>query len=103
MVLEGGLDFDELNVEPPQLGGIAAGQIGAQQIAAFAPAHLAQLLAVERVSEGGFVRVDLDIEETPCRPRLGAAAPSFISRLSRVRSICMSFARRAHMCFGVQN
>ena len=40
-VLEGRLDFDELNVEPPQIGGIAARHVGAQQVAAFAPARLA--------------------------------------------------------------
>src|SRR6202158_5063282 len=33
--LEGGLDLDELDVEPPQLRRVFAAQIGAQQIAAF--------------------------------------------------------------------
>jgi len=32
--LEGGLDLDELDVEPPQLGRVLAGEIGAQQITA---------------------------------------------------------------------
>jgi hypothetical protein len=36
-VLEGGLDFGELDVELPQLGRLAPAEIGAQQIAAFAP------------------------------------------------------------------
>ena len=41
--LEGGLDLDELDVEPPQLGRGFAGEIGAQQIAAFTPPYLALL------------------------------------------------------------
>ena len=49
-VLEGGLDLDELDVELPQLGRVPSAQIGAQEVAAFAPAHLAQLLAIERDS-----------------------------------------------------
>src|SRR5208337_2718917 len=65
-------DFDELNVEPPQLGGIAPAHVGAQQVAAFAPTRLAQLFAVERVGEGGFAWVDRYVEEAPCRGRLGA-------------------------------
>src|SRR5208282_487788 len=50
--LEGGLDLDELDVEPPQLGRVFAGEIGAQQIATFAPADLAQPGAIEREAEG---------------------------------------------------
>src|SRR5580704_15665197 len=37
-VLERRLDFDELNVESPQLGRITSGEIAAQQITTFAPA-----------------------------------------------------------------
>src|ERR1700687_6415316 len=51
--LEGGLDLDELDVEPPQLGRVFAGEIGAQQIAAFTPPHLAQLGTIERKAERG--------------------------------------------------
>jgi hypothetical protein len=35
--LEGGLDLDELDIEPPQFRRLPPGEIGAQQIAAFAP------------------------------------------------------------------
>ena len=71
-ILEGGLDFGELGVEPPQLRRLASAKIGAQQIAAFAPSHLAEFLAIERIAECGDPRVDLDIDETPGRPRFGA-------------------------------
>ncbi len=64
--------YDELNVEPPQLGGITPAHVGAQQVAAFATTRLAQLFAVERVGEGGFAWVDRYVEEAPCRGRLGA-------------------------------
>ena len=43
--LERRLDLDQLNVEPPQLGGVFPGQIGAEQITAFASARLPQLPA----------------------------------------------------------
>jgi hypothetical protein len=33
---EGGLDFDQLQIELPELGRISLGEIGAQQVAAFA-------------------------------------------------------------------
>ena len=46
-VLEGRLDLDQLDIELPQLGGLLPAQIGAQEIAAFAPPHLPQLLAIE--------------------------------------------------------
>ena len=78
--LEGGLDLDELDVEPPQFGRVFAGEIGAQQIAAFAPAHLAQLGAIEREAEGGAFGRNSDIDEAPGRSNaLARAAPSFMS------------------------
>ena len=46
-VLERRLDLGELDVELPQLGGLAPTQVGTQQIAALAPAHLAQFLAIQ--------------------------------------------------------
>src|SRR5580693_4379449 len=70
--LEGGLDLDELDVEPPQLRRLPPGEIGAQQIAAFASAHLAQLGAIEREAEGGAFGRNSDIDEAPGRPCLGA-------------------------------
>lgn len=39
-IFEGRLDFDELNIELPQLCGVVPGQIGAEQVAALAPTHL---------------------------------------------------------------
>src|SRR5215216_5358475 len=38
--LERRFDLDQLDVEAPQLCGVLPGQVGAQQIAALAPAHL---------------------------------------------------------------
>src|SRR5271170_122796 len=70
--LEGGLDLDELDIEPPQLRRLPPGEIGAQQIAAFAPPHLAQLVAIEREAETGALGSDLNIDQTPCRPCSGA-------------------------------
>ena len=67
-----GFDLDELDVEPPQLGWVFAGEIGAQQIAAFAPPHLAQLGAIEREAQDGALGSDLDIDQTPGRPCSGA-------------------------------
>src|SRR5277367_202874 len=64
--LEGGLDLDELDIEPPQLRRLPPGEIGAQQIAAFAPPHLAQLVAIEREAETGALGSDLNIDQTPC-------------------------------------
>ena len=48
-VFERSFDFGQLNVELPEIGGIAISEIGAQQIAPFTSAHLAQLLAVDLV------------------------------------------------------
>src|SRR5271157_2091290 len=70
--LEGGLDLDELDIEPPQLRRLPPGEIGAQQIAAFPPPHLAQLVAIEREAETGALGSDLNIDQTPCRPCSGA-------------------------------
>jgi hypothetical protein len=39
-LLEHLLDLDQLQIEPPQMAGIIALEIGAQQIAAFAPPRL---------------------------------------------------------------
>src|SRR5258708_34376160 len=69
--LERGLDLDELDLDLPQMGRGPPAQIGAQEIATFAPAHLAQLLAIEREAEGGALGGYLDIDQSPSRPRLG--------------------------------
>src|SRR6201981_3997776 len=86
-VLEGGLDLDELDVEPPQLGRVLAAQIGAQQIAPFAPPRLAQLGAIEREAERGLLGRRHDIDEAPGCGRLGARGPSFMSSSSRSSSM----------------
>ena len=54
----------------PQLGGVFAGHVRAQQVAALAAKHLAQLVAAQAVGEpvGGelFVGVrDIDLDEEP--------------------------------------
>ena len=54
-LLEGLLDLGELNVVAPQCGGILAGEIGAQQVAAFAPTDLSQLVLVQGEGEGSGV------------------------------------------------
>ena len=51
-VAEGLLDVDELEIVAPQSGGVVVGEIGAQQIAALAPSHLTQLVAIEAITEG---------------------------------------------------
>jgi hypothetical protein len=93
--LEGGLDFDELDVEPPQFGRVFAGEIGAQQIAAFAPSHLAQLGAIERevevVPSGGTVTST----RRQAARALARAAPSFMSSSSRSSSMAAISLRRA--------
>ena len=40
------LDFGELNVVFPQLGGVLSAEVGAQQVAAFTAPDLAQFLAI---------------------------------------------------------
>src|SRR5215475_4520835 len=46
--LEGGFDFDKLDVKLPKLRGIFCTEIGAQEIATFTSPYLAQLLSIER-------------------------------------------------------
>ena len=69
-IAEGFFDGDELDVVLPQLGGIVAGKIGAQQITAFAPPRLSQLFAIEREDEAGVFLIHLDIDQPPCGRRL---------------------------------
>jgi hypothetical protein len=71
-ILERGLDLDELNVELPQLGGILAAQIGAQQIAPLSAACLSEFVAVEREGERGILLGNLDIDQMPCRSGFAA-------------------------------
>src|ERR1019366_6928807 len=47
-LLERLLNLDQLQIEPPQRAGIIARDIGAQQIAAFAPPRLPYFLPVQR-------------------------------------------------------
>ena len=46
------LDLGEADVVLPQGGGVFVGQVGAQHIATFAPAHGAQLVAAQGEGEG---------------------------------------------------
>ena len=69
-LLERLFDFGELHVVAPQRGGVFAGHVRAQQVAALAAKHLAQFLATQAVGEpvGGqlFVGVrDIDLNEEP--------------------------------------
>ena len=50
---EGSFDFGKLDVEAPQLGGVASAEIGAQQVAAFAAVRGAQFGPVKPETEGG--------------------------------------------------
>src|SRR5271169_167715 len=68
--LEGRLDLDELDIELPQLGGVFTAQVGAQEIASFAPPHLAQILTIEYEAERGAVGSHFDVDQTPRGPRL---------------------------------
>ena len=78
-LLERLLDFGELHVVAPQLGGVFTGHVRAQQIAALAPIHLSQLLATQAVGEpvGGQLLVgvrDIDLDEEP-RPDRRLSSP----------------------------
>ncbi len=50
--LERLLDFDELQIEPPEMAGVVAFDVGTQKIAALAPPRRAELLAIELEMEG---------------------------------------------------
>jgi len=61
------LNLGELDVVLPELGGILAAEVGAQQVASLTAAHLAQLLAIDREGEGvgvdrrvGLGQLDID-------------------------------------------
>src|SRR5277367_6146082 len=45
------LDLDQLEIEPPEMAGVVAPDVGAKQIAAFTPPGDAKLLAVQREME----------------------------------------------------
>src|SRR5271163_4650358 len=49
--LERLLDLDQLEIEPPEMAGVVAPDVGAKQIAAFTPPGDAKLLAVQREME----------------------------------------------------
>ena len=80
-IAEGFFDGDELDVVLPQLGGIVVGEIGAQQVTAFAPPRLSQLFAIEREDEAGVLLVELDVDQAPCGRRLGARRAEFHQEL----------------------
>src|ERR1700691_5296777 len=68
---EGLFDGDQLDVILPERGRVTVGEVGAQQVAPFAPADLAQLFAVEREGEAGCGLGDLDVDQAPSGGRLG--------------------------------
>ena len=74
------LDLGEADVVLPQGGGVFVGQVGAQQIPAFAPAHGAQLVAAQGEGEGlggdGLVRVgELNLDQMISTPSLFLGGP----------------------------
>jgi hypothetical protein len=52
-LFEGLFDFGELQVTFPQLGGVGLGEVGAQEVPAFAAPRGAQRFAVEPSTQGG--------------------------------------------------
>src|SRR5215475_3427660 len=70
--LEGGFDFDKLDVKLPKLRRILCTEIGAQEIATFTSPHLAQLLSIERKGECGSIGGDIDIDDPPGYASSGA-------------------------------
>src|ERR1700757_3243847 len=79
-VFEGFFDSDELDVVLPEGSGVAFGEIGAQQIAAFAAADRTQLVAVEGTRRSG-CGWRTPIRRSPAGPRRKAAKSSGPTRL----------------------
>jgi hypothetical protein len=63
--LERLLDRDQLQIVAPQLGWIGFAEVGAQQVTAFAPAHLLELVEVEPVAKARSLLGDLDVQQAP--------------------------------------
>src|SRR5215831_5786975 len=80
-VFEGFFDGDELDVVLPEGSGVGFGEIGAQQIAAFAAADLAELASVEGEGEVGRGLLDLDVDEAPSGRGLGTGGPELHQQL----------------------
>src|ERR1700676_4275082 len=94
--LEGGLDLDELDVEPPQLGRVLAGEIGAQQITASRRRTWRSFLrssAKRNVAPSGATATSTRRQATGA---LARAAPSFMRSSSRSRSMAAISLSRAH-------
>src|SRR3979490_725864 len=93
-VFERSLDFGQLNVELPEIGGIAISEIGAQQIAPFTSAHPAQLLAGEVERARSPVGGDIDVDQPPRRASLGTRGAElhqeFLARELHVRDLLQS-------------
>src|SRR6476619_5361105 len=97
--LERRLDFDELDVEAPQLGGIASAQVGAQQIAALPapnPSELVRLSAWRKLAVSGSTVTSTSRQAAG---DLARAAPSFITSSSRLSCIADSSPSRFHSRF----
>ena len=92
--LERLLDLDQLQIEPPELSGVVALDVGAQQIAALAPARgacLAIQLEMECLRRDRLIVCRrVDDQQTIGLAGLFLAAPSLSSKSSRVRSWCWS-------------
>ena len=80
-IFEGFFDGDELDVVLPKDGGVTFDKIGAQQIAVFAAADLAQLASVEGKGEAGRGRLDLDVNQAPADRSLGASGSQLHQQL----------------------
>jgi hypothetical protein len=86
-IFERFLHRHELQIVGPQLGRVVLGEIGAQQITAFASARHAQLVAIEPVAERGALRRHRDIDQAPPRWRFLSCGAELHKQL---------FAREAH-------
>src|ERR1700726_1471165 len=93
-VFERSLDFGQLNVELPEIGGVAISEVWAQQKTPSTPAHLAQLLAVECEAERSPAGGDIDVDQPPRRGSLGTRGAElhqeFLPRELHVRDLLQS-------------
>ena len=65
----------------PQLGRVFLDEVGAQEISAFPPPRLSQLLAIEPIAERGAVYCHLDHDQAPGFARLSARGTEFHQQL----------------------
>jgi hypothetical protein len=91
-------DLGELDIPGPELNGIVAGEVGAQQIAALTPADLAQLLAIECKGEGlggdGFIgRGHLDAHQPIGAPGVFLGRAEFQQELVAAEGLALQLVQ----------